>query len=166
MKVFVFVLIIILSVSCSPENLWQKAGFAKPEPISISSKTGRADISEDGDKVDVGRDAGLETYLGEVFLSSVEAAVLRDAPRLVAHSVEEALVGDVALRQAVEHFASKGALPAAYADEGHADFKGKVAGVEVALAAPPTTMVSGLQKLKISPRSTSCIMQLNLRTSA
>ena len=60
MKVFVFVLIIILSVSCSPENLWQKAGFAKPEPISISSKTGRADISEDGDKVDV-----VKSFVGD-----------------------------------------------------------------------------------------------------
>lgn len=60
MKVFVFVLIIILSVSCSPENLWQKAGFAKPEPISISSKTGSADISEDGDKVDV-----VKSFVGD-----------------------------------------------------------------------------------------------------
>ena len=60
MKVIVFILSLFLLVSCSPENLWQKAGFAKPEPISISSKTGSADISEDGDKVDV-----VKSFVGD-----------------------------------------------------------------------------------------------------
>ena len=53
-------MIIILSVSCSPENFWQKAGLAEPEPISISSKTGKADISEDENKVDV-----VKSFVGD-----------------------------------------------------------------------------------------------------
>ena len=60
MKALFFVLIIILSVSCSPENFWQKAGLAEPEPISISSKTGKADISEDDNKVDV-----VKSFVGD-----------------------------------------------------------------------------------------------------
>ena len=60
MKALFFILIIILSVSCSPENFWQKAGLAEPEPISISSKTGKADISEDENKVDV-----VKSFVGD-----------------------------------------------------------------------------------------------------
>ena len=60
MKALFFILIIILSVSCSPENFWQKAGLAEPEPISISSKTGKADISEDDNKVDV-----VKSFVGD-----------------------------------------------------------------------------------------------------
>ena len=60
MKALFFVLIIILSVSCSPENFWQKTGLAEPEPISISSKTGKADISEDDNKVDV-----VKSFVGD-----------------------------------------------------------------------------------------------------
>lgn len=60
MKALFFILIIILSVSCSPENIWQKAGLAEPEPISISSKTGDADISEDDNKVDV-----VKSFVGD-----------------------------------------------------------------------------------------------------
>ena len=60
MKVLAFILSLFLLVSCSPENFWQKAGLAEPEPISISSKTGKADISEDENKVDV-----VKSFVGD-----------------------------------------------------------------------------------------------------
>ena len=52
MKVTVFLLSILLLVSCSPENLWQKVGLASPEPIEITSKTGSPKGNEE-DEVDV-----------------------------------------------------------------------------------------------------------------
>lgn len=54
MKAIVLIISILLLVSCSPENLWQKTGIVSPEPISIQSKTGSPD-SSDENKVDVVR---------------------------------------------------------------------------------------------------------------
>ena len=53
MKVIVFILSLFLLISCSPENLWQKAGVVAPKPMTISPKTGRAEEKEG--KVDVVR---------------------------------------------------------------------------------------------------------------
>ena len=53
MKVIVFILSLFLLISCSPENLWQKAGVVAPKPMTISPKTGGAEEKEG--KVDVVR---------------------------------------------------------------------------------------------------------------
>ena len=53
MKVIVFILSLFLLISCSPENLWQKAGVVAPKPMTISPKTGEAEEKEG--KVDVVR---------------------------------------------------------------------------------------------------------------
>ena len=53
MKVLAFILSLFLLVSCSPENLWQKAGVVAPKPMTISPKTGGAEEKEG--KVDVVR---------------------------------------------------------------------------------------------------------------
>ena len=51
MKVIVFILSLFLLVSCSPENLWQKAGVVAPKPMTISPKTGGAEEKE-GKKIE------------------------------------------------------------------------------------------------------------------
>ena len=55
MKAFIVtILSVLLLVSCSPVNLWQKAGLASPEPITIKGKTGSAGLTDE-EKVDVVR---------------------------------------------------------------------------------------------------------------
>lgn len=55
MKAFIVtILSVMLLVSCSPVNLWQKAGLASPEPITIKGKTGSAGLTDE-EKVDVVR---------------------------------------------------------------------------------------------------------------
>lgn len=88
MKKLAFVLCLLLLVSCSPENLWQKAGVAKPEPISISGIIGNAAVSEDK-KVDVF--GSFTTYRDSSIISfSIDTPSGFDGKILCPQSKEEA----------------------------------------------------------------------------
>ena len=106
MKLIVVLLSLLTLVSCQEANLWQSIGWAEPEPITLETKTGSAESSED--KVDVVKsftgDRGSMISFSIAKPDSFKGSILYAQSRVEAEAMAEMLNAKCYSKEKIEDY--------------------------------------------------------------